>query len=102
MTTHISKVDANQGDIVAALRKVGCEVLSLAAVGKGCPDLLVFYGGIGYRAHDSHLFLLEVKSAKGKLTPDQVEFHRDWPVIIVRTQEEALRAVGVELQETEV
>ena len=102
MTAHISKVDANQGDIVAALRKVGCEVLSLAAVGKGCPDLLVFYGGVSYRAHDSHLFLLEVKSAKGKLTPDQVEFHRDWPVIVVHNELEALRAVGAIGEDSEM
>ena len=102
MTAHISKVDANQGDIVAALRKVGCEVLSLAAVGKGCPDLLVYYGGTCYASHNSHLFLLEVKSAKGKLTPDQVEFHRDWPAIVVHNELEALRAVGAIGEDSEM
>jgi hypothetical protein len=37
-----AKVDANQKSIVAALRKVGCLVASLAQVGAGIPDLLVF------------------------------------------------------------
>jgi hypothetical protein len=46
-----AKVDANQTEIVQALRQIGAVVQSLAAVGNGCPDLLV-----GYR---NRLFLLE-------------------------------------------
>ena len=48
-----AKVDANQAEIVQALRQIGAVVQSLAAVGNGCPDLLV-----GYR---NRLFLLELK-----------------------------------------
>ena len=83
MTTHISRVDANQGEIVEALRRCGCQVLSLAAVGKGCPDLLV--------SNHGDLYLLEVKTDRGKLTSEQVIFHAAWPVTVVRTVTQALR-----------
>ena len=36
-----AKVDDNQSEIVAALRKVGCTVLILSSVGRGCPDIAV-------------------------------------------------------------
>lgn len=78
------KVDGNQKEIVEALRAVGWRVLSLADIGKGCPDLLIA------RGYDVRL--VEVKQPKGKLTVDQQAFIvRDgWPVSIVRTVEEAL------------
>lgn len=73
-----ARVDANHTAIVEALRKVGCQVLSLAAVGKGCPDLLVC-------SPKRRLFLLEVKDgskppSKRKLTDPQVQLHETWPV----------------------
>ena len=86
-----AKVDANHGVIVTALRKCGCQVQSLAAVGKGVPDLLVERAG--------KLFLLEVKDgakvpSARKLTPDEARFGRTWPVHVVLSPEDALRAVG--------
>jgi hypothetical protein len=48
-----AKVDANQREVVAALRGAGATVQLLHAVGEGCPDLLVGYRGGNY--------LLEVK-----------------------------------------
>jgi len=82
------KVDDNQFAIVDALRRVGANVLSLAAVGKGCPDLLIGYAG--------DIYLLEVKGEKGKLTPAQRLWHKVWEnyVDVVRSEEEALRAIG--------
>ena len=70
-----AKVDANQADIVAALRMAGATVQPLHAVGKGCPDLLVGYQRVNY--------LLEVKDGSKvpsaqKLTDDQVEWHELW------------------------
>ena len=89
-----SKVDANQGEIVAALRAVGCTVQTLAFAGKGIPDLLVGIGGEN--------MLFEVKDGSlppsaRKLTPDQVIWHREWKgqVVVVTTIAEALAAVGV-------
>jgi hypothetical protein len=79
-----AKIDANQAEIVAALRKAGYSVQSLAAIGKGCPDLLV-----GKRNRN---FLLEIKDADGKLTPQQWDWHFGWKgdVRVARTAEEAL------------
>lgn len=71
----IAKIDANQREIVDALRAVGCSVQLLAQVGNGCPDLLV-----GWRNRN---FLLEVKDgakkpSARKLTPDQVAWCEAW------------------------
>lgn len=91
-----AKIDANQPDIVKALRANRCDVLSLAAVGDGCPDLLVWSPWT--RSHE----LLEVKDgakspSRRKLTDDQVKFHAKWggPIHVVTSVDEALRAVGV-------
>ena len=91
-----AKVDANQGEICAALRTVGASVHSLAAVGNGMPDLLV-----GFRRAT---YLLEVKDGKKKpsareLTPDQVRFHSEWfggACVVVNSVPEALAAIGVD------
>lgn len=88
-----AKIDANQPDVVAALRKAGAKVQSLAAIGAGVPDLLVSFR--------QELFLLEVKDgAKAPsaqaLTDDQVRWHTAWgaPVHVVNSPEAALRAIG--------
>lgn len=82
-----AKVDKSQAAIVKALRTAGCQVESLAAIGRGVPDLIV------HRA--MKLWLLECKTGSGDLTPAQRAWHALWPVHIVRTPEEALRAVGL-------
>lgn len=83
-----AKIDANQAEIVAALRAVGCSVQTLAAVGAGVPDLLVGVSGVN--------LLMEVKTASGKLTKDQIPWHEQWrgQVAIVRTVDEALALVA--------
>jgi len=65
-----SKVDANHAQIVDCFKKLGCSVLSLAAVGKGVPDLLVATNGITW--------LVEVKSGKGKENALQKEWAENW------------------------
>lgn len=67
---------------------------SLAATGKGCPDLLV-----GYRGSN---FLLEVKDGKKSpsqrnLTDDQVQWHLHWrgQVTVVENPADAIRAIGL-------
>jgi hypothetical protein len=90
-----------QQRIVDVLRGRGCKVLSLAAMGNGCADLLVL---LPWKFQDisdevGPVFrLIEVKNLDGrgkKLTPDQVKFHAEWPVTVVTNAEEALRAVGL-------
>lgn len=72
---YAAKADANQAEIVAALRSIGASVETLHAVGRGVPDLLV-----GFRGRN---WLIEVKDG-GKvpsarvLTEDQGIWHRAW------------------------
>ena len=83
------KVDRNQGEIVKALEQAGCSVESLHRVGKGVPDLLVGRAGRN--------LLLEVKATqRAKPNERQNEWHTAWRgyVHVVRTVEDALRAVG--------
>lgn len=90
-----ARTDANHSEVVRALLDAGCSVQSLAMVGCGVPDLLVWSPTAGY-------VLVEVKDgdkapSKRALTPDQVKFHRAWkgPIAVVETVAEALAAVGV-------
>lgn len=89
-----AKVDDNQGDIVKALRAVGC-LVAHTPVGNGFPDLAVGYRG--------RIVLLEVKDGRKvpsarKLNENEVKFHQQWaglPVYVVECVEDALAAVGV-------
>jgi hypothetical protein len=90
-----SRVDENQREIVQALRKCGASVLSLAELGKGCPDLLIAIG--------NRTLMLEVKDGSKppsarKLTPDQQRFHASWQgqIAVVTSVDEALKAVGIQ------
>ncbi len=101
-----AKTDANQAEIVTALRAHGCGVLSLAPMGDGCPDLLVWTpyalgAGLRLKTGGQHL-LLEIKDGSKppsarKLTPKQRIFHEWWPgeIHIVETVDQALAAAGV-------
>jgi len=93
MVRRAAKIDANQTEIVSALRSIGCSVQLLHAVGKGCPDLLVGRNQTNY--------LIEVKDgakvpSQRKLTSDQVEWHSLWQgnAIVVKSVNEAVAAVG--------
>jgi Holliday junction resolvase len=79
-----ARVDKNHKEIVECFRKLGCSVLSLHAVGKGCPDLLVCY--------QMQLYLVEVKDTGGKLNTLQEDWHRKWgsPVYVVRSNNEVV------------
>ena len=89
-----ARVDANQTIIVDALRRAGCSVLVLSRVGRGCPDLLVGVASLTNGLNGRNI-LLEVKTLKGELTPDEERFLNSWlgPVEIVTTPELALEAV---------
>jgi hypothetical protein len=77
------RTDQNQTVIVAALRRLGFEVLSLAPMGDGCPDLLLYRQG--------KLTLVEVKAPKGTMTPQQVQFRTLWPVTVLRSIEDVMQ-----------
>lgn len=84
-----ARLDANHAEIVQAFKEAGCGVLSLAGLGNGVPDLLVV-GPDSMRGGDLALFLVEIKDGSKSpsaqaLTADQVAFHKDWPVLVVRS-----------------
>lgn len=83
-----AKVDANQDQIVSALRAAGASVQSLAPIGKGCPDILVARAG--------QMWLMEVKQEKGQTNDLQKRWHIAWcaDVHVVRSPDEALRVIG--------
>ena len=87
MSRRAARVDANQAEIVRDLRAIGCSVAITSTVGDGFPDLVVGISNLNY--------LVEIKDGSKppsarKLTPAQVDFHRDWRgsvhVITGRTQ----------------
>ncbi len=87
-----AKVDANQKEVVKALRAAGCSVQSLAATGRGVPDLLVGRAGIN--------ILMEIKDGNKppsarKLTPDESHWHDNWTgqVAVVSSIDDALDLV---------
>lgn len=92
-----AKVDANQGEIVDALRAVGAKVQPLHMVGEGVPDLLVRYRG--------DLHLVEVKDGRKppsdrRLTPAQLAWHLEWAgadLHVVKSVSEALIAIGAKI-----
>jgi hypothetical protein len=70
-----ARTDTNQREIVQALRDRGATVLHLHQLGKGCPDILVGYGGCNY--------LIELKDgskppSKQRLTNDEANWHSRW------------------------
>jgi len=88
-----AKIDANQTEIVNALRQVGASVQSLASTGKGCPDLLVGFRGVNW--------LLEIKDGQKvksarKLTPDQIEWHESWcgQVHVIEDIDQAIKLIS--------
>lgn len=90
-----ARTDANQNDIVAALRAIGCKVAITSAVGSGFTDLVCSRGGVAR--------LVEIKDgskppSERRLTPEQVTFHAEWagqPVHVVESVAEALALFGV-------
>ena len=85
----MKRIDRNQPAIVRDLRKIGASVQSLAAIGKGCPDLLV-----GWRGKN---FTFEIKDSmqppsKRRLTPDEKQWAQLWSgqVHVIHSAQEAI------------
>jgi Holliday junction resolvase len=94
MARRAAAVDANQTEIVAALRKAGASVAITSGVHSGFPDIVAGFRGVNY--------LIEIKDgkkppSKQALTSDQVEFHAAWrgQIAVARTVEEAFEIIGV-------
>jgi hypothetical protein len=84
------KLDENHRAIVATLQYNGALVGDLSNAGGGIPDLVVGFRGV--------LFLVEVKTPKGALSPKQKEFFAQWseyPTLVIRTVDEAMDVMEV-------
>ena len=88
-----ARVDANQAEVVEALRGVGASVTTTHTIGQGFPDLAVGFRGRTY--------LLELKDgqlppSRRKLTPDEQRWHEEWRghAVVVNDADEALRVIG--------
>jgi len=82
--------DANQSPIKAALLQIpGVSVIDLREVGGGCPDLLVGYNLDNY--------LIELKTAKGKLRPEQTNHFETWggQTAVCRSLDDVLKVIGL-------
>ncbi len=81
-----ARKDIGSADLWDDLRKLGCSVAVLNQ--KGLGDALVGYKGANY--------LLEAKSARGRLTSAQKQFRALWKghYAVVKTLRDALLAIG--------
>jgi hypothetical protein len=91
----VSNNDRNAATIVSALRAAGAVVwyIESAANVAGLPDLLV--------GHRGKTYLLEVKTPRGRLSAQQQDFIQGWtggPAVIVRSAEQALAAIGLNVE----
>ena len=91
------RVDTNQKDIVAALRKIGCSVFTTHMVGHGFPDLVV--GWVDKQGR-RRTVLMEIKDgnlppSRNKLTTDEKLFHFGYrgEATIVYSVEDAIQYV---------
>ena len=90
---YANRIDANQNQIVDALRKAGA-VVRIISQGDGIPDLLVGYKG--------YTILMEVKDgdkvpSARKLTEAEQKFFDDWRggmLVIVNSVDEALETLA--------
>ena len=89
---YANRIDANQNQIVDALRKAGA-VVRIISQGDGIPDLLVGYKG--------YTILMEVKDgdkvpSARKLTEPEQKFFDDWRggmLVVINSVEEAIETL---------
>lgn len=89
---YTRRIDANQREIVQALKAAGASVCDLSGCGKGVPDILIGYQGRNLLAEIKRPWAKGIDKSDLELTPPQVEFFDSWlgQVAKVTTVEEAL------------
>lgn len=84
--------DTNHAAILDTARGIGARVWDTSAIGGGFPDALVYWAG--------QVYLVEIKNPDTRYgrsgpTARQRRFASDgWPVLVVRTADELLVAIG--------
>ena len=93
MPRRACSVDANQGEIADAFRRLGWDVIDThqhAQFTPGFPDLIVICG--------DEVLGIEVKMPGGTYTKDEWMFrsvHQGWQPIVVRTVDDVLELSGM-------
>ncbi len=79
------RVDANQAEVITALRAAGYYVKALHMVGFGFPDLLVV-------SKSRRVVLMEIKQRGESLNRDERDFHEVYPgpICIAHSSQEAV------------
>lgn len=97
--THLYNKDANHDDIKQAYIDAHLSVFDAAHVGGNFTDLVV--GGYHQKLQMPYTAIVEVKTADGKLTSGQKDFHEAWrgAIFTVRTRKEALAVFGIEIDQ---
>jgi hypothetical protein len=88
------RVDKNQRQIVAELRQAGCSVTDTHTLGSGFVDIVASHP---QAKPPSQNWLFEIKSDGGRLTDDEIEWHREWPgqKAVIYCFEDAARIMGL-------
>lgn len=95
MARRHGRIDANQNEIVDALRKsnLAVSVAVTSGLGNGFGDLVIGFGGGNY--------IIEIKDgskspSKRKLTTAEADFHRDWlgQIDVAKNLDEVLEIIG--------
>lgn len=92
-----ARVDGNHRELVRFARSLGALVETIPgdSHSPGRPDLLVGFRG--------RLHLWEVKAAKGRLSPEQLEWRARWASRgieheVIRTREDVLASLGLRVR----
>lgn len=90
---RLSRVDANQKEIVAAFRKLGCSVVITSGLRNGVPDICVGCNGwnVWIEIKDGN----KPPSAR-KLTEDEQKWHGAWQgwVEVIESVDDAIALVN--------
>ena len=90
MTHRHGRIDGTQREMMDAARAAGAHVFSMADMGDGFPDLLI------YCPWSDSYYLIECKSKCGRLTDAQQRWHTTYPALshVCYSVEELLAIIG--------
>jgi hypothetical protein len=88
------RTDNNTHEIRETAERFGYFYLDTHVIGRGFPDSIIAKPRLG----SWEIYFLEIKSAKGRLSPAEQKFHAKYPglVHIVRTPEDVMKLIREE------
>jgi len=87
-----ARTDSNQSSLVRQINSIpGCKVIDLSGVAGGCPDILIQHYTVGVYK----FYLVEIKTAKGRLNKKQKVFHVEHHCHVAKTLDDILHILGL-------